>query len=210
MKPDEFVTFFGVARASAILRTNIAQAAAPAMDAAIRGGFKVIEFTLTTPNAFDLIREFAQRTEVVVGAGTVMTVQDAQSAVEAGAKFIVSPVFDEEVVREANRLGVAAMPGAHSPTELIEAHRAGAQLQKLFPAPGSIPDFIESILGPLPFLKIVPTNGVTKDNVSHVLRAGAFAVGFTTTLFNAEDIQQGRFDSIETKAGELLAATMSW
>jgi 2-dehydro-3-deoxyphosphogluconate aldolase/(4S)-4-hydroxy-2-oxoglutarate aldolase len=206
MTPDDFVEHFGAARASAILRTTHADAAAPAMDAAIRAGFTVVEFTLTTPGAFDLIERFAAREGVVVGAGTVLTVDDAARAVDAGARFLVSPVVDEAVIGEGVRRGVAVMPGTHTPTEMLRAYNAGAPLQKLFPAPTPGPAFVKSILGPMPFLRIVPTNGVHLNNAASFLAAGAFAVGFVNVLFDPNDMAAGRFDRIEEKARRLLAA----
>ncbi len=206
MRPDEFLRFFETRRASAILRTPIADAAKPAMEAALRGGFEVIEFTLTTPGAFELIAEFSRRPGIVVGAGTVLTTDEATQAVEAGARFIVSPVVDESVIDTAKTLGVAAMPGTHTPTEMLRAHRAGAQLQKLFPAPGDGPAYVRSCLGPLPFLRIVPTNGVDANNVAEYLAAGAFAVGFVAPLFDAPEMAAGEFDRIEERASGLIAA----
>ncbi|MEC9372231.1 MAG: bifunctional 4-hydroxy-2-oxoglutarate aldolase/2-dehydro-3-deoxy-phosphogluconate aldolase, partial [Planctomycetota bacterium] len=138
MRPDEFVRFFHEQRASAILRTDNRERAGQAMDAALAGGFRVVEFTLTIPGAIDLIGEFAERPGVVVGAGTVLTEDDARAAVEAGASFLVSPVTDEAVIDAAKSLGVAAMPGASTPTEMWRAHRAGAQLIKLFPSPDGL------------------------------------------------------------------------
>lgn len=204
MTPQDFVQRFGEVRATAILRTNIADAAAPAMDAAIRGGFRIVEFTLTTPNALDLIGQFAARGDVIVGAGTVLTVDDARSAVDAGARYLVSPVVDEAVIDAAGSLNVAMMPGTHTPTEMLRAHRAGAQLQKLFPAPDSGPKFVKACLGPLPFLRIVPTNGVHLNNTGAFLKAGAFAVGFVNTLFDPNDIAAGEFDRIEQRAAKLI------
>ncbi len=206
MKPDEFVALFGSTRASAILRTDNPDAAAPAMEAAVTAGFKVIEFTLTTPGAYELIGEFSRRKELVVGAGTVLTAAEARSSVEAGARFLVSPVVDEAVIEEAHKLGVAVMPGTHTPTEMLRAHRAGAQLQKLFPAPGIGPSYVKATLGPLPFLRIVPTSGVHLNNASSYLRAGAFAVGFVAPLFDPNDIAQGRFNKIEQRGRDLLAS----
>ncbi len=178
MTPEAFLDILGSVRATAILRTPLTEAATPAMEAAIRGGFRVVEFTLTTPDALELIGAFSKRDELVVGAGTVLTVEEARAAVDAGARFLVSPVVDEAVIEEAARLGVAAMPGTHTPTEMLRAHRAGAPLQKLFPAPDTGPNSVKSILGPMPFLRIVPTSGVHLNNAASFLRAGAFAVGF--------------------------------
>jgi len=218
---NETLDAMASARCSAILRTSQADAAAPAMEAAVRGGFRIIEFTLTTPGACDHIRAFAAREGLVVGAGTVMTLDEAERAVEAGARFLVSPVFDPEVVQAAVRLGVVAMPGCHTPTEMWQAHRAGAHLCKLFPCPGGVsatsaqgdpggasggPAWIRSVLGPMPFLRIVPTNGVTPENAAAFLEAGAFGVGFTTALFDAGELAARRFDAIEGRARAIVEA----
>ena len=209
MRPEEFVAFLETRRASAILRTPIADAAKPAMEAAVRGGFEVIEFTLTTPGAFELIGEFAGRPGIVVGAGTVLTTEDADRAVEAGARFLVSPVVDELVIDAAKSLGVAVMPGTHTPTEMLRAYRAGAQLQKLFPAPGIGAPYVKACMGPMPFLRIVPTSGVDDSNAAEYLAAGAFAVGFVAPLFDPDDVAAGRFDRIEQRARTLLEAVGS-
>ena len=209
MLPDEFLRFFETRRASAILRTPIADAAKPAMEAALRGGFEVIEFTLTTPGAFELIAEFSRRPGIVVGAGTVLTTDEATQAVESGARFIVSPVVDEAVIDTAKTLGVAAMPGTHTPTEMLRAHRAGAQLQKLFPAPGIGAPYVKACMGPMPFLRIVPTSGVDAANAAAYFAAGAFAIGFVAPLFDADEIAAGRFDLIEQRARTLLEAVAS-
>ncbi len=206
MTPEEFVNVLRRARASAILRTDDAEAAAPAMEAAVEGGFSVVEFTLTTPGAFELIRDFSSRPGVVVGAGTVLTPEDATRAVEAGAQFLVSPVVDEAVIEECVRRGVAVMPGTSTPTEMLRAHRAGAVLQKLFPAPAGGPAFVRSVLGPMPFLRIVPTNGVTADNAADFLAAGAWAVGFVAALFDPADIRTRAFGRIQERARLLLSA----
>ncbi len=175
------------------------------MEAAVAGGFAIIEFTLTTPGALDLIESFSKRPGISVGAGTVLTVDEAKAAVDAGACYLVSPVVDEAVIETARSLGVAMMPGTHTPTEMLRAHRAGAPLQKLFPAPGIGPDYVRACLGPMPFLRIVPTSGVDASNAAAYLKAGAFAVGFVTSLFDPEVIAAGRFDEIEQRAARLLS-----
>jgi 2-dehydro-3-deoxyphosphogluconate aldolase/(4S)-4-hydroxy-2-oxoglutarate aldolase len=206
MSPKQFVETLGRLRASAILRTSIPEAVAPAMAAAVRGGFRVVELTMNTPDVLEHISTLAARTELVVGAGTVLSPEAARAAVGAGARFLVSPVVDEAVIEEAARLGVAVMPGTHTPTEMLRAHRAGAQLQKLFPAPGLGPAFVRATLGPLPFLRIVPTSGVDEHNAAAWLSAGAFAVGFVAPLFREDDLRAGRFDAVEARARRMLAA----
>lgn len=207
MKPDALLERIAHERATAILRTDDQGRARRAMDAAVRGGMRVVEFTLTVPGVFELIEEFASRDGVVVGAGTVLTPAQANQAVDAGARFLVSPVVDEEVIAVARARDVVAMPGVHTPTELLRAHRAGAQLQKLFPAPAGGPAWVRSVLGPMPFLKIVPTNGTSAENARAWLEAGAFACGFVASLFPAELVQGQRWDEIEARAAAILAAT---
>lgn len=203
---SDFLAELARERATAILRTDSQIKAAAAMEAAVRGGFRHLEFTLTTPGALELVTEFSRRPGLVVGAGTVLTVDDAKAAVKAGARFLVSPVMDEEVIRAAVELGVAAIPGCHTPSEMLRAHRAGATLEKLFPAPAGGPDYVRAVLAPMPFLRILPTNGVDEHNAAAYLAAGAVAVGFVASLFDAEDMAAGRADRIEDRARRLLAA----
>ncbi len=199
MQPGPFLELLWRERASAILRTDDQQKAHDAMEAAVRGGFKVIEFTLTVPGVFELIQDFSQREGLVVGAGTVLTPDDAHRAVDAGARFLVSPVTDPAVISVAHERGVTAMPGTHTATDMWHAHQAKAQLCKLFPAPAGGPAYVRSVLGPMPFLRIVPTNGVDADNVGAWFAAGVFAVGFVAPLFQADDVQ--------ARAEELLKKT---
>ncbi len=210
MNPERFVGLLGEVRASAILRSPTRETAVSAMEAAVRGGFRIIEFTLTIPGALDLVEEFSRRQDLVVGAGTVLTADEARSAVQRGAQFLVSPVMDPEVIAAGLSLDVAFIPGCHTPTEMLAAHRAGAPLQKLFPAPGIGPAYVRACLGPLPFLKIVPTHGVDATNARAWLDAGCHAVGFTHALFEADDLRVGRFDRIEERARTLLAALRSF
>lgn len=208
MTPDMTVEKIGRAKASAILRTNDQEKAAKAMEAAIRGGFSIIEFTLTIPGVFDLVQDFSRREGLVVGTGTVMNAAQAQQSVDAGACFVVSPVVDETVIAAANELGVASMPGTHTPTEMLRAQRAGAQLCKLFPCPHGGPDWVRSVLAPMSDLKIVPTNGVDQHNAGEWIAAGAFAVGYVAPLFAPADIAAGRWDAIEERARQCLAAVL--
>ena len=206
MTPDSFVELFGRLKASAILRTDDQENAALAMEAAVRGGFRIIEFTLTVPGAYELVQDFSHREGLVVGTGTVMTAGDVRRSVDAGAGFIVSPVVDEAVISAAGEHGVASMPGTHTPSEMLKAHRAGAQLCKLFPAPAGGPTWVRSVLGPMPFLKIVPTNGVTPENAAEWRAAGVYAAGFVAPLFVPADIDAGRWDAIEQRARDCVAA----
>lgn len=190
-------------KVSAIIRTNSTESAAGAMEAAVAGGFRMVEFTLTTPGALDLIQQFAARPELLVGAGTVLRVDQARSAVKAGARFLVSPITDPSIIQEASSLDVISIPGAFTPTEMMTAHRLGADIVKLFPAPADVADYVSAVLGPLPQLKVFPTAGVKVDNFLSVLRAGAFGVGFVKSLFEPTAIAHGDFDAIRHRAAEI-------
>ena len=192
-------------RAGAIIRTNDQQLAADAMQAAVDGGFRLIEFTWTTPGACELIASFAKKPGLLVGAGTVLTVQQARAAVDAGAGFLVSPVLDPKIIDEAHALGAAAIPGTFTATEMQNAHIAGADFVKLFPSPARLPEYISAICGPLPHLRIYPTHGVTLDNVLDVLKAGAAGVGFVRSLFEPDWMSARDFDAIRRRAQEIIA-----
>ncbi len=200
---DETVSAILERRLSAILRTHDQQLAERAMQAAVNGGFRLAEFTLTTPGAFDLISTFARDERLVVGAGTVLTVDDARRATEAGARFLVSPITDGDIIEAAHRFGAACIPGAVTPTEMVAAHRLGADLIKFFPAQGDVADYVRSIRGPLPHLRIFPTSGVTEDNFKAILDAGAVGVGFVGGLFAPVDMASENFQFIEERAARI-------
>jgi len=191
---------------SAIVRTDDQSVAEQAMAAAVEGGFRVIEFTLNTPGALELITQFRSMDEsLLVGAGTVMTPQAAKEAVNAGAQFIVSPVCDPAVIREVGEMGVVSIPGTQTPTEMQNAHEAGADFVKLFPAPTNVAEYIRYILGPQPHLKIFPTSGVNLDNMLEVLEAGAAGVGFVGPLFDPQSMRNRNFDDIRERAEKIVA-----
>ncbi len=188
---------------SAIIRTADQTLARDAMRAAVQGGFRAVEFTLTTPGAFELIHEFAGDTELLIGAGTVMTIDDVTNAVNAGARFLVSPICDPEIISAANERNAVTIPGTYTPTEMVTAHRAGADFVKLFPAHANTADFVRSVLGPLPFLHIFPTAGITVENFVDVLRAGAVGVGFVRPLFDPVLMRDRDFSAIEARAKDI-------
>lgn len=191
---------------SAIVRTDDQSVAEQAMAAAVKGGFRVIEFTLNTPGALELITQFRSMDEsLLVGAGTVMTPQAAKEAVNAGAQFIVSPVCDPAVIRETGEMGVVSIPGTQTPTEMQRAHETGADFVKLFPAPPNVAEYIRYVLGPQPHLKIFPTSGVNLDNMVEVLQAGAAGVGFVGPLFDPQLMHNRNFDDIRERAEKIVA-----
>lgn len=187
-------------RISAIIRAQDRDLAERAMQAAVEGGFRIVEITLTTPGAFDLVARFAGQRELLVGAGTVLSAEQARAAAGAGARFLVSPVFDPGMIDIAHQLGAAFIPGTFTPTEMYQAHQAGADFVKLFPSPVDVIETVTAILGPLPFLNIFPTAGVTADNVAAVLRAGAAGAGFVRALFTPQAMAARDFEAIRRQA----------
>ncbi len=189
---------------SAIIRTYNQKVAEQAMQAAVDGGFRVVEFTLTTPGALNLISQFRENDDLIVGAGTVMSPILVQEAVEAGAQFLVSPVCNVDVIKAAEKLNVVSIPGTFTATEMETAHRAGADFVKLFPAPANVAEYIRFILAPQPYLKIFPTSGVNLDNMLEVLNAGAAGVGFVRPLFDPEMIRTKNYEGIHHRAEEIV------
>ncbi len=197
-------------RISAIIRTDDRSLAADAMAAAVEGGFRLVEFTLTTPGALELIAEFSRKPDLIVGAGTVMTTDLARDAASAGAGFLVSPICDPAVVEEAARLDLPMIPGAYTPTEMETAHRCGADFVKVFPAPPQGVDFIHAIRGPLPHLRLFPTAGVTPDNFLKFLDAGCAGVGFVRSLFQPADLTTRNIAAIKERAARITRRLASW
>jgi 2-dehydro-3-deoxyphosphogluconate aldolase/(4S)-4-hydroxy-2-oxoglutarate aldolase len=153
-------------------------------EAAVRGGLRTLEVTLTTPNALDVIRTLAQREELLVGAGTVLSRQAVRSVARAGGSFVLSPVFDPDVCEEARRVGLLAIPGTATPTEILAAHRTGASLVKLFPSgPLGGAAFLRAVRGPLPDVPLIPTSGPTSETIGDYVAAGAVAVGIGAEVF---------------------------
>lgn len=170
--------------------------------AAARGGLRVLEITLTTPGALDAIRTLS-REEVVVGGGTVLTPDDVRAVAASGGRFALSPVFDPEVIDEANRLGLLVVPGASTPTEILAAHRYGARLVKVFPA-GALggPDYLRAVRGPLPNIPLIPTSGATSETLHEYIDAGAVAVGIGSEVFPPGFT----LESVEAASHEVRAA----
>lgn len=169
----------------AVLRAREAKGLMQVARALHDGGVSALEITLTTPGAVAGIAELAHAGDgMVVGAGTVLDAAAARSVVDAGARFVVSPVLEPDVIRVCRDHNVPCIPGAFTPTEILSAWRAGAALVKLFPAAAVGPGFVRDVLAPLPFLRIVPSGGVTLDSTGDWIRAGARAVSLGSALLS--------------------------
>lgn len=164
----------------AVVRASSMEEAEKITEACIQGGVAAIELTFTVPHAEKLIEALAdhyQKGEIIIGAGTVLDPETARTAILAGAQYIVSPYFDPETVKLCNRYGIPSMPGVFTPTECVRAMECGADVLKIFPGDVAGPAFLKSVLGPLPQALMMPSGGVTVDNVGEWIKAGAIAVG---------------------------------
>lgn len=189
----------------AVLRVTQQAAVRPLAEALRDGGITALEVTMTVPGAVEIIEELASALDdCLVGAGTVLDAATARQVVQAGARFVVSPVFDASLVASIHDLGAAAMPGCFTPTEIFAATRAGADIVKVFPAGAVGPGFFKDVLAPLPALKLMPTGGVTLQNARDWIKAGAVAVGIGTALLDPAAIREGRFDVITERARQLV------
>ena len=192
----------------AVIRLKDASALGAVVDALATGGVRALEVTMTVPGAIELIREITPSLppDVVLGAGTVLDAETAQAAIEAGARYVVSPVFREEVLRVCHRFDVAALPGCFTPTEILGAWEAGADVVKVFPATALGPGYFRDLRGPFPELRLMPTGGVSLANAGEWIRAGAVAIGVGTALVDAETFAARRFDEITERARQFVAA----
>ena len=179
-----------------VLRAKSSRQAHAAVQAMIAGGVTVVEVTMTVPGAVDLIKELKSEygsKGLLLGSGTVTTPSEAQATINAGAEFVVSPSLHPEVINTTKTNGKLSIPGALTPTEVITAHRAGADYVKIFPcsAMGGA-SYLKSLLAPFPFLKLIPTGGVTVETAVSFIQAGARALGVGSDLVNLAAIDDGR------------------
>ncbi|HKP87292.1 MAG TPA: bifunctional 4-hydroxy-2-oxoglutarate aldolase/2-dehydro-3-deoxy-phosphogluconate aldolase [Blastocatellia bacterium] len=186
-----------------VVRAESAGIAMRAIEAIKEGGVSVIEITMTVPSAIRVIEETAGRfgAEAVVGAGTVLDAETARACILAGARFIVSPALDLETIACCRRYGVAVLPGAMTPTEVLTAWTAGADMVKVFPA-GALggASYIKNLKAPLPQIDLVPTGGVSLDTAADFIKAGATALGVGADLVDTKAIIEGNGKLITERA----------
>jgi 2-dehydro-3-deoxyphosphogluconate aldolase/(4S)-4-hydroxy-2-oxoglutarate aldolase len=176
------------------------------IDALIEGGVRALEITMTVPGAVELIRKTAPTmpADFRLGAGTVTNGETAEQVIDAGASFIVSPVFRRDVLDVCAKRDVPAMPGCFTPTEILDAWEHGADVVKVFPATALGPGYIRDVRAPLPHVKLMPTGGVTLDNAGEWIQAGAVAVGVGSSLLDTKAIDAGNFAVIRDNARRIV------
>lgn len=189
-----------------VLRADSVEGALALANAIAAGGVKVLEVTMTVPGAVEVIRRLVKdRPEILVGAGTVLDAETARACMLEGAQFIVSPALNLRTIEMCRRYSVAALPGALTPTEVVTAWEAGADVVKLFPA-GAMggAKYLASLKGPLPQIQMIPTGGVSLATAAEFLRAGAFALGVGSDLVDAKAMAAGQPEVVTETARKYL------
>ena len=191
----------------AVIRLQDYKRAVETARALVAGGIPVLEFTLTGQGAIDAVvaTRKALGDSVVAGVGTVLKIEDADAAIGAGAQFVVTPAVRPAVIAACVNRQTLSIAGGLTPTELLAAHEAGSELVKVFPAQVGGPRYIKDVLAPLPFLKLVPTGGISADNARDFLSAGAVAVGIGGNLVSNRLVAEGAFDQITAAARACVA-----
>lgn len=190
----------------AVIRMRESDKLRAVADALAEGGVRALEVTMTVPRAIELIGQLAPTLPkgFLIGAGTVLDPETARLAILAGAQFVVGPVFRPEVIAMCHRYDIAAMPGCFTPTEILAAWEAGADVVKVFPATALGPRYFRDVHGPLPQVKLMPTGGVSLDNAGDWIKAGAVAVGVGTALLDAKAIAAGNYAAITANARRIV------
>lgn len=195
-----------------VVRASSVDEANRAVEAICAGGIPVVEITMTVPNAISVIKDVVQKLgkDVLIGAGTVTSTDQAESCVAAGAQFLVSPGLSLHMIDVAKRHSMLGIPGALTPTELMNAQEHGARLVKIFPC-GNVggPKYLKSLRGPFPKAQLIPTGGVNAANAADFIAAGAFALGVGADLVDATALREGNLQKITSAARELVNAVAS-
>lgn len=192
--------------AVAVIRMSDSKKLRKVVDSIREGGVHAIEITMTTPGALKIIEEMAASNDGTfhLGIGSVLDAGTAQQAIDAGARFVVSPVMKPEIIQTAHQNGIPAMPGAFTPTEILTAHELGADIVKVFPADVVGMAFFKAIKAPMPHLQLMPTGGVTLTNAGDWLKAGACAVGIGGALLDKKAIGEENYKVLTGNARILM------
>jgi 2-dehydro-3-deoxyphosphogluconate aldolase/(4S)-4-hydroxy-2-oxoglutarate aldolase len=190
----------------AVVRSPHAEQLVGVARALAQGGVRAIEITMTVPDAIEVIRDVARDLggEILLGAGTVLDPETARSAILAGAEYVVAPTLNLEVIRMCHRYDKAVMPGAFTPTEVLTAWEAGADVVKVFPADVGGPNYLKALLAPLPQVRLMPTGGVDLNTAAAFLEAGACCLGVGSSLVDKEAVRKGEFDRIRKLAEDFV------
>jgi 2-dehydro-3-deoxyphosphogluconate aldolase/(4S)-4-hydroxy-2-oxoglutarate aldolase len=209
MKHKQILSFITEVGIVPVVRTTSAESAIRAIEAIYNGGIRAAEITMTVPGAIRALEKVADQfgDRIVLGAGTVLDPETARSCMLAGAEFFVTPSLRLSTIEVAKRYSKVICPGALTPTEVITAWEAGADVVKIFPA-GNVggPKYIKALKGPFPQIEMIPTGGVNLETTGEFLKAGACAVAVGGELVDPKTIKEGRYDVIEQRAKQYLEA----
>jgi 2-dehydro-3-deoxyphosphogluconate aldolase / (4S)-4-hydroxy-2-oxoglutarate aldolase len=209
MKIEDVTRRIGEIGIVPVVRAAGVEEARQAVDAILAGGIPVVEITMTVPGAVEVIRSVARQfaNRVLVGAGTVVTREQALACLDAGAQFLVSPGLSIAMITAARERSILAIPGALTATEVMAAGAEGAEVIKIFPC-GNVggPKYLKALRGPFPSVKVIPTGGVNAGNAAEYIAAGAFAIGVGSDLVDTAALRQGKPEKIVATARELVAA----
>ncbi len=190
----------------AVLRAASGELLADVAEALLAGGVEVMEVTFTVPRAHQVLERVAERLgdRILLGAGTVLDTETARIALLSGAEFIVSPAVNVDVIRLCRRYDKLVMPGALTPTEVLTAWEAGADIVKIFPSDLTGPAYLKALAGPLPQVRMMPTGGVNLQTAAEFLRAGAFALGIGSSLVDPQAVAACDLKKIESLAAQYV------
>lgn len=191
-------------RIIAVIREKNPEYVEPLIDVLSQSGITTIEITLTTPDALALISLYANRSDMLIGAGSVLKQSQASQVFSAGARFFASPCTDTHIIQTAHEAECVAIPGGLTPNELYAAHQAGADLVKIFPLPPNGTAYLRSILGPMPELRLAPSGGITDNNGRELLDVGAVVLNVGSWLTPKREDFQERIEETERRAKKLL------
>ena len=189
-----------------IIRASSGELLADVAEALYEGGIDIIEVTFTVPGILEILAQVRKRLggKILMGAGSVLDTETARSAILAGAEYIVSPTVKVDVIKMCQRYGKLAMPGALTPTEVLTAWEAGADIVKVFPADVGGPSYLKALHGPLPQVRLMPTGGVNLETLESFVKAGACAVGLGSSLVEKDAVEAGNVARIRDLAGQYV------
>jgi 2-dehydro-3-deoxyphosphogluconate aldolase/(4S)-4-hydroxy-2-oxoglutarate aldolase len=192
----------------AVIRANSAEELKNITLALNKGGVKALEITMTSPGALETIKAVSSELgdSAIIGVGSVLDTETARAAILAGAQFVVSPVFKPEIITLCRRYNKICIPGAFTPTEILSAWEAGADVVKIFPATKLGPGYIKDLKGPLPQIKVTPTGGVNLENTADFIKAGAEFVGVGGAMVDKKLVAAGKWDELSALAAKFVQA----
>ena len=212
MKKDTIVESIKASRLIAIIRLNDSIHTIPVLEAIYEGGMRTIEVTATTPKALETIAYFAKKgpSDLLLGVGSIVDKDTAKQFIDAGAKYIVTPATQKEVILEAHQYDVPVVSGAFTPTEVIQAYQLGCGLIKIFPAEFLGPKYIKALKAPMPYVSLAPTGGVSLDNMYDWFDNGASALGIGSSMLKGFNPDKRNYDQVTKNSSEFYLKSKNY